>query len=1803
MPSRGSSKIPTLPLGNSARAPRSKAAAPRAVPTSRVDSAGKPPREPDPSRIQQFGTYYGLLPVWGWTVEALVSALEGHNVGNFQASGRLAEDMTAHPWIRHGLTVRDEFFTTCPLNFTPAGRTLAEQRRSKRCADFVREIWPDVMPLATLKDLHRHELFMGQGIYAIDWEERRDGRDRWWIPCVKPWEPSLTGYRQFTDPDSIDGGGYTATTLSHGLLRVQPGGGRWGMFSRRTLRPWLSGIVRVLGEAFTGDGYNFRDNMTHQDRWGRGIVKLKYLRSLRTDEVNAATASLVEGGGGGVLQCPVDENGKPLLDADLLRADGAGYQTFDATEKRILRRVLIALLRQDMTTTGTTGIADNDPRQMSLWKCREDDATTYGDARCMTEWEDIGGMRRPIPVWEPCDGALRQHLTRWIAHFNFGEFDLAPYVWWDATPPDDYEQRRDAEAKRGQQRASTLQALASAAKAFGDQGVRCDVAHLADQCGMTLVKPDEDGNVPPEPLKATPKPQGGAGGAPAPAGPPPAALPPASGRPGAAAKRAETREEDRDVAPRITGDDLSGIQVRISAAGAPFHPGHTPGIGPHGELAGSFLSGAEHAKAAAHHANATAGHAAEAAGAMTIAETEKHAAAAAASAAMAAAHAEEAKKLGVDAGKHAATAKATADEAASYHSAMHESAKENHADALAAGDKSQEHAKAALDAAAAAEATKQANLAAMHASEAAVHAHNIAMLGGDATEAHAAAAKAKEEAAKAKAHAGELAKAELQKKAAIAHHEEKSNEAAAEAQAAFAAAKEATFAVDAANQLAKAEAAHAKSLAAFEELKKLGVTGEAYEKADFNAEYAGQVAEKIGKMHADKKAAEHAALVAHYTGIAHNATESASDSHEKAMTAHTAAEAAMHAEEAAKFAAASKKYADNVEKLAPGSSEAQEAAESARTAAGSAEKAKIIAQSMANNEAKAKEEMAAKMEAEKVEKAQKAQHDAEKTKLEIDYNGKALKLIEEIDAHTDLAKGSSDGAEAAFHAKKAAQKFEEIELMKAHLDEVGANSSTLGVYQHTASVYAKKAQAAADALSTSAMKIDAAAKAAHHAESNLTISLDQADWQTTHEGAQKQIDKATKYLADLKAAHAELEKLGASVHAANAAEAIAQGEEYLSYTKTAAAKKAAGAPSIETSNKAAIAHHEKEASAHVEHVVAQKHEMESATTKSQAQYHLSLLEHHAAQVEHHSNEKMKLDGEPDIDLKIAKGNLASAKAAFEKKWGPAEAAQKAAVSAPVAAPGDTAKASNILATKIEGAKGSNEGGVYVGADGVKRYVKVYKNASQAHDEHLANALYNELGLGAPKSTVFVHEGKTHYASEWIEGAQTMKSASDSASASDVAYIHGHKVPKALAKEAMKGFAADVLLGNWDAAGLTHDNFATAGGKLIRVDNGGSLLHRAQGEKKPAHLLHQITEWDSFTNPSVNAAYAAVHAVGKPTPTQLIAQIKGVTSLEKKHGSWMGVVEKFAPNMPSDQKAEVAKMLAIRANLLKAKAAELQSAKAAKKAGKSGGPTQVGHVVDYHNTSVGESVNKHTSNLQHDSSKSTAFYSDLHKKAGLTSDDFHSLRSVIGEWTGEYRSGSTHKSLFAASRKLMENGTGDGGSHATLMQKHAAAREAKWRALLDSLGHHDVPTPTHFDLYRGMKGDDMVKAVAKAWIDPASTHATLPHDPVASWSMSKKTGMTFASQHSVDDKGNHVGALSSSPGVLMKWRAPMANTLADQAVDNGTFISAFHHEHEVIAGPGHSKGLPLPKENFEVFHNGKRYTYDQRHELGKALGLI
>lgn len=237
----------------------------------------------------------------------------------------------------------------------------------------------------------------------------------------------------------------------------------------------------------------------------------------------------------------------------------------------------------------------------------------------------------------------------------------------------------------------------------------------------------------------------------------------------------------------------------------------------------------------------------------------------------------------------------------------------------------------------------------------------------------------------------------------------------------------------------------------------------------------------------------------------------------------------------------------------------------------------------------------------------------------------------------------------------------------------------------------------------------------------------------------------------------------------------------------------------------------------------------------------------------------------------------------------------------------------ILGEKTAGPAGSNEGGFYTGKDGIKRYVKFYKQPSQAYGENLANAIYADLGHPAPDSSVFEHDGKIAYASEIIGGTKTLKDAG---------------LTEARAKQALRGYVADVLVGNWDAVGMNLDNMVVnPAGQVIRVDNGGSFLFRAKEGRKPSELLNKITEWDGFFDSSKNPAYAKLAAAAGVSSARdmkdiVIPEIKKVLALRDAHGGWSGYVEKIAGGMSLADKENVIEMLDHRSNLLQAKIAEL-----------------------------------------------------------------------------------------------------------------------------------------------------------------------------------------------------------------------------------------------------------------------------------------
>jgi hypothetical protein len=121
-----------------------------------------------------------------------------------------------------------------------------------------------------------------------------------------------------------------------------------------------------------------------------------------------------------------------------------------------------------------------------LWNKREEDARTFGDATNQADLRIDGDRRTTFQQWTPTTGPLRSQIWRWIAYFNFGSFDLAPYVWWDATPPEDYNKQETESAEIGAKKASTLASLAGALEQLGSKVELTPeiIGSLMDQCGL-----------------------------------------------------------------------------------------------------------------------------------------------------------------------------------------------------------------------------------------------------------------------------------------------------------------------------------------------------------------------------------------------------------------------------------------------------------------------------------------------------------------------------------------------------------------------------------------------------------------------------------------------------------------------------------------------------------------------------------------------------------------------------------------------------------------------------------------------------------------------------------------------------------------------------------------------------------------------------------------------------------------------------------------------------------------------------------------------------------------------------------------------------------------------------------------------------------------------------------------------------------------------------------------------------------------------------------------------------------------------
>ena len=150
-------------------------------------------------------------------------------------------------------------------------------------------------------------------------------------------------------------------------------------------------------------------------------------------------------------------------------------------------------------------------------------------------------------------------------------------------------------------------------------------------------------------------------------------------------------------------------------------------------------------------------------------------------------------------------------------------------------------------------------------------------------------------------------------------------------------------------------------------------------------------------------------------------------------------------------------------------------------------------------------------------------------------------------------------------------------------------------------------------------------------------------------------------------------------------------------------------------------------------------------------------------------------------------------------------------------------------TKVGGQLGSNPGGQYEDQDGKKYYVK-FMDEDRIRSELAANDLYRMVGVDTPVTYQREVDGKPAMVSEWIPGTSDYRAWS----ATDKMKIG-----------AARGLPADMWLANWDVAApgnlQVDDN-----GRVYRIEAGGALEYRAQGEKKGRKFTKtKVKELDTF----------------------------------------------------------------------------------------------------------------------------------------------------------------------------------------------------------------------------------------------------------------------------------------------------------------------------------------------------------------------
>lgn len=224
--------------------------------------------------------------------------------------------------------------------------------------------------------------------------------------------------------------------------------------------------------------------------------------------------------------------------------------------------------------------------------------------------------------------------------------------------------------------------------------------------------------------------------------------------------------------------------------------------------------------------------------------------------------------------------------------------------------------------------------------------------------------------------------------------------------------------------------------------------------------------------------------------------------------------------------------------------------------------------------------------------------------------------------------------------------------------------------------------------------------------------------------------------------------------------------------------------------------------------------------------------------------------------------------------------------------------------------GSNPGGVFEDEEGERWYCKFPQNKDIVDNEILANLLYSAAKISVPDIEKIQLGGEFGVASRIVDGKNDVE-----------------KLTSGKLKGLYEGFAVDAWLANWDVVGTNYENLLvrerpvkrmvesqlvrSVEYDVVRIDTGGALLYRAQGQPKGRLFKDHVDEIKTFLDKGVN--YWTWSVFKDIAPQDIKMSIKRIGKITDDKIS--SLVNKYGPGDDREKARLIQKLISRKRDLL------------------------------------------------------------------------------------------------------------------------------------------------------------------------------------------------------------------------------------------------------------------------------------------------